>query len=352
MKTDITLLTTWMRDFKLLKDNSSETHLFRAVKFLEKELFSKETTIRSKKVPNMTKPEFTPSDDAENIKNTIPTIGIIKCSRWGTPHPPLEREWRCQTSVRVNRPLLVVHFSASKLYEGFKIFRGCFIPNRKLLLSESRGKRIYSCAWNGMISKSVILDKKPCHMTLYDENRVLVTSSNGIQFIDLQDMSIVNELLVGKRCFGISSRDEIIWVKSGQNQLSVININGNLLNKITTTFEPEDLIIHQSRDLYCSDRNSDTIYTVTLDGRENEFFKSPDLNHALGITSDKNGDIYIAGKVSSNIHRISADGQNHEIILTSSDGIKQPTGLAYSNETNELMVINEENRSIMIFKIS
>ncbi|CAC5399515.1 unnamed protein product [Mytilus coruscus] len=96
--------------------------------------------------------------------------------------------------------------------------------------------------------------------------------------------------------------------------------------------------------------NSDKVFVVTSDGKEREIYTSPDLEDSQGVAVDHRGDVYVVGRGSNNIHRISEDGQEHDIVLTADDGINLPGGLSYNFETRELLVINNNYETVNIYK--
>lgn len=63
------------------------------------------------------------------------------------------------------------------------------------------------------------------------------------------------------------------------------------------------------------------MYAVTSDGKETEIYNSRDLIRGVGVAVDARGDVYVSGTQSNNIHKISNDGQEHDIVLTAADGI-------------------------------
>lgn len=129
-----------------------------------------------------------------------------------------------------------------------------------------------------------------------------------------------------------------------------MDINGIVLDTITTTFSPLDICANKAGDVYCTASDNDKVFVVISDGKEREIYSSSDLNDPQGVAVDDHGNVFNAGMVSNNIHRLSHDGQTRDIILTKHDGIIGPTGLSYNCETRELLLINNNYTSVNVYR--
>ncbi|CAC5391488.1 unnamed protein product [Mytilus coruscus] len=71
----------------------------------------------------------------------------------------------------------------------------------------------------------------------------------------------------------------------------------------------------------------------------------------IGLTIDSNGNAYVCGYESNTAVKISPDGKSHQIVLREDDGIIQPYDLDYNKSTQEIMIINDDHKSINIYKL-
>ncbi|XP_063424803.1 uncharacterized protein LOC134708297 [Mytilus trossulus] len=345
-------LSTWKRDLKSLKQYTSEIHLFQVVKFLDARTHQKELEIREIQTATVPILTYHPSESESNIQKLVPDFGTITVENVQVQMPALTIDHQCQFLVGDERKLSLTHsFQTSKLGNGVNINRGCFIPGDRLLLGHNLNKQLYVCGSEGSKPKVINFNCNPRYITLYDTNHALVSMGYGdIQIIELASVKPGRIIKVGGNCRGITSVKDKIWVKNLSNTLTILNINGKVLNSIQTTFHPWEICANKDGDVYCIDRDSDIVYVVTSDGKERKIYSSPDLKDPDGVAVDDRGDVFIAGEGSNNIHRISKDGQKHDIVLTADDGIKNPTGLSYNCETRELLVVNNDYSSINIYK--
>ena len=91
---------------------------------------------------------------------------------------------------------------------------------------------------------------------------------------------------------------------------------------------------------YCVQRNGTIVFT----------FNSPELTGPDGIMTDREGNVYVVGRKSNNIHRLSSDGTRSEIVLAEKDGLENPITLCFSSDYTKLFVSNETGHSLMVFK--
>lgn len=190
---------------------------------------------------------------------------------------------------------------------------------------------------------------------MLEDNKALVSSNaNYIQTIDLKnDMSCGRKTYIGNQCRSIGCRRGEIWVRSDKNKLITLNVSsGSQVRIIDLTIDPWDICVHQSGDVYFTTFGGSAVYAVTTEGEERQVYFSSELVGTNGLAVDDQGYVYVVGWATNNVHRISPDGKDHDIVLTSDDGIKNPSALAYNSASHELMVINNDSQSVLLFNIS
>ncbi|XP_063425128.1 uncharacterized protein LOC134708489 [Mytilus trossulus] len=350
-------LFTWKRDLNSLKQHVSEIQLFQVVKSLDIETHQKELEIRELQIATIPTLTYHPLEVESNVKTRHQDLGNVTIENVPVLMPVLDLDQQSQVLVRAHgderRLSLTNSFQTTKLGDGVCISRGCFYPGNRLLLGQYSGRKLFACKHDGSNYKEIDLHFEPKYITLYRNKYALVSQGDEyIQIIDLTSLKLSKKVInVGGMCEGITSVKDKIWVKNERNTLTMIDINGKVLNTIKTKFDPRAVCANNNGDVYCIDNFSTKVFIVTSDGKEWEIYKSPDLTMTSAVTVDNRGDVYVAGQTSNNIHRISHDRGKHDIVLTADDGISQPTGLSYNHETKELLVVNNYNTTVNIYKI-
>ncbi|XP_071150351.1 uncharacterized protein [Mytilus edulis] len=298
--------------------------------------------------------KYNPSESELNISKLVPDLGSIMVEGVQVPMHVLDIDQQGQFLVRDERKLSLTHsFPTTKLGNEVSIGKGCFIPDDRLLLCQNQSKTLFVCKPDGSNSSVINLNDLPIDICLYDKNHAVVSlGDKGIQIIDLTSLKSGRIIKVKGFCGVITSVKDKIWVNNDDHTLTIIDIDGKVLKvqDIQTTCNPYDICANQDGDVYCTEVYHDKLSVVTSDGKVREIYNSPDLKGPTGVAVDDRGDVYVAGWSSINIHRIANDGQKHDIVMTAEDGISLPTALSYNDETKELLVINDNFKSVKIYK--
>ncbi|CAC5407416.1 unnamed protein product [Mytilus coruscus] len=221
-----------------------------------------------------------------------------------------------------------------------------------LLFSSNIDKCLYICNRDGSSVDKILLEYKPTDITTLNENSVLVMLGyEGIQLIDLSTLSLSTRMKIAGGGKAITSSNEDVWIDQHFGISKIDIADGKTLKEIPLDFSIEEMCIAESGEIYLSECLGDNILKITSEGGVLLFYEHPELRNAVGVTVDNNCDVYVAGKMSHNIHKISKSGLSSRIILSEKDGIYRPTGLSFNKQTNELMIINEGNTSIIIYAI-
>jgi hypothetical protein len=103
--------------------------------------------------------------------------------------------------------------------------------------------------------------------------------------------------------------------------------------------------------IYFSKREENKLICMTYDFKPVFTYNHEQLGGISGITTDEEGNIYIAGFASNNVHQITPDGKFIRIILTESDGISNPRGISFKQDCNIIIVLNNSGEQIDLFEL-
>ena len=104
--------------------------------------------------------------------------------------------------------------------------------------------------------------------------------------------------------------------------------------------------------LYYTTWETHTVACCDLHGKTQWVFKDTSvLQGPRGISVDNDGNMYVVGYKSNTVVVISPDGQRHRQLLSSKDGLVNPTVLDYDKATNRLLVVNE-SESGFLFEVT
>ncbi|CAC5399513.1 unnamed protein product [Mytilus coruscus] len=250
-------LSTWKKDIKSLKQYTSEIHLFQAVKFLDAKTHQQELEIRDIQTATVPTLTYHPSGLELNIQNKLPDLGTINIENVPVSLFVLDIDQQCQFMVGEQRKLSLTNsFKTTKLGDDVRVYRGCFIPGDRLLLSQCSQNKLYVCELDGSSPLVIKVDYKIEHINLYDNTHALVSAGyGGIQIIDLILLKPGRKIKVGGHCYGITSVKDKIWVQNQSETLTLMDISGKVMNTIQTTFDPCDIMDIIVQTLLCKNRN-------------------------------------------------------------------------------------------------
>ena len=71
----------------------------------------------------------------------------------------------------------------------------------------------------------------------------------------------------------------------------------------------------------------------------------------IGLLVDDDDNVLITGEESNNIHVVKSDDMKHKVLVTSSDDIQKPLGMAY-NVTTKTLVVGGWEVEKCVFQVS
>lgn len=342
-----------LTDFKSLKPHATEILLFQAVKYLDAKTCKHEVEVRKIQNSSLPRIEFQAQKHFLNLKNSFPSLGTVTIEK-----EPMQMSTRldidqqgqslARSKSDPKKLRLFTSFRTSQLIDDH-IIAGCFIPGKRVLLVSRFHQRLYVFELDGSNNRLVELDFDPFTVALCGNNKALVSSNRRfVQILDLDSLEPSSKIMIGLACTAITSINGNICVRDSDRSLSLVDIDGVEMRKISTTSDPMYLSKNKDNEIYYITNNG-KIFITTFDGKERDFYDSPDLQNLTGIAVGDNNDVYVSSAKS--IDRISWDGQKHEIVLNKEDGIEYPSGLSFNDLTKELMVFNADGGLIQIYKI-
>ena len=184
---------------------------------------------------------------------------------------------------------------------------------------------------------------------------IVALQDDGIQFVENfvahTKISVQNIIT----CYGVSWVDDNIYVGGyDSNNISKINIlhsSGQHISSISSVSILNShsvlFIHHRDNNIYYTDYSD--VYCKKKDGSNVFTFNSPDLKDLFDIDTDRQGNIYVVGRHSNNILRLSPDGQNSNIIMKEEDGLSDPRTICFSGDFMKLFVSNEGGKQVDVY---
>jgi hypothetical protein len=179
-----------------------------------------------------------------------------------------------------------------------------------------------------------------------DKAVVGLPREGSIQFINTTNNTKDNKINIGEVCVGVTAVKDKIYIGGGDRVL-ILNTDGSHVREITCkTHGPlsfnvlynernDQLLLRQDRRLCCINLDGHVIYTYDISG-------------LYGLAVDQQGHVYISGRDSHDIHRLSPDGTFRDIVLSKHDGVDAPRSITFNNDFTKLFIINE-GQSVLVY---
>ena len=359
-------LTEYQTNVVNIRKYASDLQTYVAVKQIEKEVETHDTGLQSlvkSNSLNQTKLSCKIDNGLKTIATNIQKFGeIVVESRPCEMIIVRRKDKQAQMMVADLSPPVSVDNIQLKLKHKINIngrnIRGCsFLPDGRIVLSSFITDTVTFINKEGVEYVQIGKDKTGANAydTVYikDNNSVAVSSGFGgnkcITIIDIVSNKVLTTISMDTYIVGMAIRGRTIYYCAWKEGLKKLSLNGNSVSDIinrdmqlvyyVATFEDK---------LYYTNFEKHTVTCCDLHGTTHWEFKSEHfLQCPRGISLDNDGNVYVVGYVSNNVVVISPDGQRHMQLLSSKDGLVNPSVLEYDKSTNRLLVVNEEHTAFL-----
>ncbi|XP_063448033.1 uncharacterized protein LOC134727583 [Mytilus trossulus] len=225
------------------------------------------------------------------------------------------------------------------------------IDQQKFAVCAYESNQLYIYDFDGNRLNSIQLEYRcnPCGLAYNSTTQTIVVNLTNykLQFIENFKASPAVAIPHGAK-YGVSWVNDKFYV-GGCGKAYILNKNMQEIQSYKVG-EGDFFFLHFTDDkLYLSDFHKYNVYCMKEDGTIIFNFTSRNLQGPDGITNDKKGYIYVVGRYSNNIHRLSSDGTSSEVVLKKEDGLNQPIAICFSNDYKKLLVSNNKGRTISVF---
>jgi outer membrane protein assembly factor BamB len=146
-------------------------------------------------------------------------------------------------------------------------------------------------------------------------------------------------------CTGATAVKDKIYI-GGYNKVIILNTDGSRVREITTDGGVNYNLLYNERNDQLLLRQKERLCCINLDGH---VIYRYDISGNLGLAVDQQGHVYISGRDSDDIHRLSPDGTLPDIVLSEHGGVDGPRGITFNNDFTKLFIINRSGKTVLVY---
>ena len=232
---------------------------------------------------------------------------------------------------------------------GARQINGIFVPNF-LLITDLMNRQVIKYNDNYVYLSSLSLPTMVSDITSMGQDIVEVASlqSDGIYLINIKTMTLTKTIKVSTDIYGLQYV-EGEFITAYSSTLTWFSTEGLRLRDSKNHTEAW-LVRSLGKNSYiCADGANAVSYTK--DERKQFTYSSPTLTHPRGIDVDVEGNVYIIGLNSNNIHQITSEGEHIRTISTKDFGISQPWVLRFQPNSAVFLLTSYTTGKVLICKI-
>lgn len=297
------------------------------------------------------------------IHSSLIRLGSIQLSQ-GKPicRPFVPRKLsQCQFQISPSRQISTFtnqgELNIQRMYKNCDI-RGMAVSNDgTLLLCDSANRRLVMFNSDGNYESTISTKYNPWDIAIIPGTQSAVISKRDegcIQFIDIENktqLQVVN--VCRNRSGGLGATTDYILV-GGEGKIHFLNLHGQFVKSVDVEFKSAIWYLAPlGNDIVCCSGSIDAdVHVINMQNGDNKFYRSENLKTPMKMASDDTGNIYIVGHSSENILRLSPNGGNFSVVLTTKDGIKHPCALCFNKDFTKLYVSNKMGKSVTVFTVN
>ncbi|XP_063408341.1 E3 ubiquitin-protein ligase Midline-1-like [Mytilus trossulus] len=291
---------------------------------------------------------FVPSDQMTKLTSSTGSLGSFKIheqclERTSTSGTLLNKSVNFRTGVIK----IVRTIAADNLGQVSAIFVRDYV-----ITARNNIKTVEKYSIDGNFLASLAIECDPTDVTHVNQSQVAISSVQGkvlivdgtdlklLQSLNLQDTSVYGLCFVDNDQFIVACLSTLTWISSS---------SGKKIKEMQTSGSSFFVSTSDKEGCICGDGGHSVSHIV---GQTRSFtYSSLQLSSPRGIGIDFEGNIYIAGFTSKNIHQITNDGKLIRVIPSATLGVQSPWTIRFHHITNQFLVTCYASGKVLLCEI-
>ena len=299
--------------------------------------------------------EFVPNPKADDIVANIRFVGDVIVRPKPSKLPGFLSQSRETDFAKRNIKDITTSSGESAEDSNNCCFSGCtYITHDRIILADWNNNCLKLFDKNHILVSRLDFESNPWDVKRLDDSKVVTTvpSEERVYIISYnnQCLQMVTSFPTEGECWGITPiGDKFVvtcdpWSKTPC--LKVFTQTG----KQTAFFQKDshgDMLFRCAQHitansldniLYVSDSRQHTLLAITMKGTIVFRYRHEKLEHPTGVAIDNQGNLYVCGKDSNNVHQISKHGKFLRILFSKKDDLTSPRGICFQPDGDRILV--------------
>ena len=210
--------------------------------------------------------------------------------------------------------------------------------NKKLLFFTKSGKR----------EGEIKLDYPATSAVVIDDNTLAVAAHVAVVFVDTETFKRIDSIPMGDTCIGIAYVNNQLVVNCITRGLIIMDRSGNVSQILKSITGSMQLYILDDKTIVLFNPLSDEIECLDIPtSRKTSCIKIPGKHGAKCVTSDRNGNVFVASQDGIFLTRPASNEYN--TVLRNIYKFVRPLGIDIDNKSHELCVLYNDGKSMYVF---
>ncbi|XP_076075384.1 uncharacterized protein LOC143046224 [Mytilus galloprovincialis] len=228
----------------------------------------------------------------------------------------------------------------------------CLMDGRVIVV-EMEGK-VNLLTSDGKLQKQLPIPGEAHSVTQINQNTIAITYpwEKAIKIFNMENETVTKFITLNKKCYGLSSSNNSLAVGLGNDEIRIIDLEGNKLKSIPVPSSSflEYLVYCNDRVFY-SDYMGNSVYCYDGSGKKIWRYKQ-DLKTPNGLWTNNFGYIYVVDQGSHRIIVISKDGQQSKVLIHEEDGLINPRCICFKHNESSGFICHLMSDYLAKFNLS
>ena len=278
-----------------------------------------------------------------NAKNAFRRLGIIAPRK--RPHVI----YKSEVDLMVAIPELVWQ---GKAPDDAVVSDAIFISGGRLLLADKSQPRLLLIDEGGKFLTWIDHDRTVFRMDFFRGEEALLSFRDEriVQKMDPEHYKFGEKIPLQFPCRVASRCNDGFVYGTSEKVVYKFDMKGRS-NKVCSCLNPYCIKAFDADHIFYANYSDHTLHCVTSNGTQKFLYDPPDLIHPFSLDVDYQGNIYVLGLTSLNLHQVSFDGKRSRILLQCVGGLD--TGFVkFRPGSSEFLVTLRGGRALARYKMN